>query len=128
MQRLSGMAPELNTDPDMALTIGLGCLAVVALYVIGSLMRFRPLTISKVQIVYPRPGVMARQLFAAPIELAGAAGIIYFALPETSNPGLLVVLGTFLFSFSAALVSTARPPVWACSNFSLSRPCPTCRT
>ncbi len=107
MQRLSGMLPDIITNPDTALTIGLGCLAVVALYVIGSLMRFRPLTIGKMQIVYPRPGVMARQLFAAPIELAGAAGIIYFALPETSNPGILVVLGTFLFSFSAALVSTA---------------------
>jgi uncharacterized membrane protein YbhN (UPF0104 family) len=60
MQRLSGMLPEIITDPDAALTIGLGCLAVVALYVIGSLMRFRPLTIRKMQIVYPRPGVMAR--------------------------------------------------------------------
>ena len=107
MQRLSGMLPEIITDPGTALMIGLGCLAVVALYIMGSLMRFRPRTISKMQIVYPRPGVMVRQLFAAPIELAGAAGIIYFALPETSNPGFLVVLGTFLFSFSAALVSTA---------------------
>ena len=107
MQRLSGMLPEIITDPDTALTIGFGCLAIVALYVIGSLMRFPPLMIGKMQIVYPRPGVMARQLFAAPIELAGAAGIIYFALPETGNPGFLVVLGTFLFSFSAALVSTA---------------------
>ncbi|ARN83372.1 UPF0104 family protein [Methylocystis bryophila] len=107
LQRLSGMLPAIITDPDTALTIGLGCLAVVALYVIGSLMRFRPLAISKMEIVYPRPGVMARQLFAAPIELAGAAGIIYFALPEIGNPGPLVVLGTFLFSFSAALVSTA---------------------
>jgi hypothetical protein len=70
-------------------------------------MRFRPLTIGKIQIAYPRPEIMVRQLFAAPLELAGAAGIIYLALPETSNPGFLVVLGTFLFSFSAALVSTA---------------------
>lgn len=107
MLRLSGMLPEIITDPDTALTIGLGCLAVVALYVIGSLMRFHPLTIGKLQIVYPRPRIMARQLFAAPMELVGAAGIIYFALPEVGNPGFLVVLGTFLFSFSAALISTA---------------------
>jgi hypothetical protein len=107
MQRLSGMLPEIITDPDTALMIGLGCLAIVGLYVVGSLMRLRPLTIGKIRIAYPRPEIMARQLFAAPVELVGAAGIIYFALPETGNPGFLVVLGTFLFSFSAALISTA---------------------
>jgi uncharacterized membrane protein YbhN (UPF0104 family) len=107
MQRLSGMLPDIITNPHTALTIGVGCLAVVALYVIGSLMHLRPLMIGDMQIVYPRPAIMARQLFAAPMELVGAAGIIYFALPETGNPGFLVVLGTFLFSFSAALVSTA---------------------
>jgi uncharacterized membrane protein YbhN (UPF0104 family) len=50
---------------------------------------------------------MYRQLFAAPAELIGAAGIIYFALPEVGNPGYIVVLGAFLLSFSAALVSHA---------------------
>lgn len=107
MQRLSGMLPDIITDPDVALTIGLGCLAIVGLYVVGSLMRFRPVTIGKIQIVYPRPEITVRQLFAAPMELVGAAGIIYFALPETGNPGFLVVLGVFLFSFSAALTSNA---------------------
>jgi uncharacterized membrane protein YbhN (UPF0104 family) len=107
MQRLSGMLPDIFTNPHTALAIGLTCLGAVSLYVIGSLMHFRPLTIGKSQIVYPRPEIMARQLFAAPAELIGAAGIIYFALPEVGNPGFLVVLGTFLFSFSAALVSNA---------------------
>jgi uncharacterized membrane protein YbhN (UPF0104 family) len=50
---------------------------------------------------------MVRQLFAAPAELIGAAGIIYFALPDVGNPGYIVVLGAFLLSFSAALVSHA---------------------
>lgn len=107
MQRLSGMLPDVVTNPTTALTIGLVCLSGVALYIIGSLMHFKPLTIGKMQILYPRPGIMLRQLFAAPMELIGAAGIIYFALPETGNPGYLVVLGTFLLSFSAALVSNA---------------------
>jgi uncharacterized membrane protein YbhN (UPF0104 family) len=107
MQRLSGMLPDIVTSPHTALAIGLACMGAVAVYVIGSLMHFRPLTIGKTQIVYPRPEIMVRQLFAAPAELIGAAGIIYFALPETGNPGYLVVLGTFLFSFSAALVSNA---------------------
>jgi uncharacterized membrane protein YbhN (UPF0104 family) len=70
-------------------------------HVIGSLMRFHPLMIGKMQIVYPRPEIMARQLFAAPMELVGAAGIIYFALPETGNPGFLVVLGALTTSGGA---------------------------
>ena len=43
----------------------------------------------------------------APLELIGAAGIIYFALPESGNPGFLIVLGIFVVSFSAALLSHA---------------------
>ncbi|MCY1301893.1 hypothetical protein D9M70_515280 [compost metagenome] len=43
----------------------------------------------------------------APVELIGAAGIIYFALPEAGNPGYIVILGIFLASFSAALLSHA---------------------
>lgn len=107
MQRLSGMLPDVLTQASTALTIGLVCLGGVALYIIGSLMHFRPLMIGKMQIVYPRPDIMLRQLFAAPMELIGAAGIIYFALPDVGNPGFIVVLGTFLLSFSAALVSNA---------------------
>ena len=46
-------------------------------------------------------------MIAAPLELACAAAIIYFALPESQNPGYLVVLGVFLASFSLALLSHA---------------------
>src|SRR5271167_95971 len=48
-----------------------------------------------------------KQLLAGPLELIGAAGIIFFALPAAANPGFLVVLGVFLASFSLALVSHA---------------------
>ena len=51
--------------------------------------------------------ISLRQLMAGPIELMGAAGIIYFALPPEVNPGFLIVLGVFLASFSAALLSHA---------------------
>jgi uncharacterized membrane protein YbhN (UPF0104 family) len=50
---------------------------------------------------------MARQLLAAPLELLGAAGIIYSALPEAGNPGFLAVLAVFLAAFSAGLASHA---------------------
>jgi uncharacterized membrane protein YbhN (UPF0104 family) len=80
---------------------------LVGLYVLGSVMRFRPMRIGRYELIYPRPMIVLRQLFAAPIELLGAAGIIYFALPEAGNPGFFVVAGVFLGSFSAALLSNA---------------------
>ena len=87
--------------------LGAGLLGFVCLYIIGSLRHFKPLTIAGFHLVYPRPPIALRQLFAAPLELIGAAGIIYFALPEVGNPGYLIVLGVFLASFSAALLSHA---------------------
>ncbi len=107
MQRLSGFLPDIFTNPHAALTVGLACLGFVIVYIVGSLMHFRPFKFGRFEILYPRPDIMLRQLFAAPLELIGAAGIIYFALPEQGNPGYLVVLGAFLLSFSAALVSHA---------------------
>jgi glycosyltransferase 2 family protein len=87
--------------------IGLAMLLGVALYAAGSLFHFRPLKIGSFELVYPRPPIAARQLCAAPLELIGAAGIIYFALPAAGNPGFVVVLGIFLASFSIALISHA---------------------
>lgn len=82
-------------------------LALVGLYVVASFMKLRPLKIGSFNLVYPAPRVVLPQLIIAPIELIGAAGIIYFALPEAGNPGFMVVLGIFLISFSAALLSHA---------------------
>jgi glycosyltransferase 2 family protein len=77
------------------------------LYTLGSLLNFRPVRIAGFRLTYPRPWIAARQLIVGPIELIGAAGIIYFALPAATNPGFLTVLAVFLASFSAALVSHA---------------------
>lgn len=82
-------------------------LALVGLYALASLLRLRPLRIGSFQITYPAPRVVLPQLLVGPLELIGAAGIIYFALPEVGNPGFVVVLGIFLVSFSAALISHA---------------------
>ena len=86
---------------------GLFLLALVAVYVIGSALRLKPLKIGSFAVHYPRLPVVARQLVIAPLELIGAAAIIYFALPEAGNPGFMIVLGIFLISFSAALLSHA---------------------
>jgi uncharacterized membrane protein YbhN (UPF0104 family) len=77
------------------------------LYALGALLHFRPGTIAGFSIVYPRPPIAARQLLVAPIELIGAAGIIYFALPPATNPGFLAVLGVFCASFTVSLISHA---------------------
>jgi uncharacterized membrane protein YbhN (UPF0104 family) len=82
-------------------------LALIGLYVVASFMKLRPLKLRYMTIVYPKPRVVLPQLIVAPIELIGAAGIIYFALPEAGNPGYMIVLGIFLVSFSAALLSHA---------------------
>lgn len=86
---------------------GFFLLFLVLLYVLGSALRLRPLKIGKFAIHYPRLSVVGPQILIAPLELIGAAGIIYFALPEAGNPGFIIVLGIFLISFSAALLSHA---------------------
>ena len=107
LTRLEGVLPYALTNPTTARIIGLGLLGFVALYAAGSVLHLQPLVIRKFKIEYPRPQIMMRQLIAAPLELLGAAGIIYFCLPAHLEPGFLVVLAVFLASFSAALVSHA---------------------
>lgn len=96
-----------DVTPWLSVVIGLFLLALVALYVLGSWRQFKPWTYGKLHLEYPKLGIVFRQLLAGPLELACAAAIIYFALPEANNPGYLVVLGVFLASFSLALLSHA---------------------
>ena len=111
LARIGGLMPEFLrpwlANPKSAQWIGAALVGTVALYVVGSVLRMPSLTISGTRIEYPRLPVVVRQLLAAPAELIGAAGIIYFALPEAGNPGFVVVLLVFIFSFSAALASNA---------------------
>jgi glycosyltransferase 2 family protein len=110
LSRFRGMLPgnlRFLTDPATARLVGVVFLSGIAIYVIGSIFRFRPLIVRGFRLEYPHLEITARQLVVAPLELLGAAGIIYFALPETGNPGYFVVLGVFIFSFSAALWSNA---------------------
>ena len=110
LSRFRGMLPEnfrVLTDRTIARLVGAVFLSGIAIYVIGSIFRFRPLIIKGFRLEYPKLGIVVRQLVAAPLELIGAAGIIYFALPEAGNPGFFAVLGVFIASFSAALWSNA---------------------
>ena len=97
----------LNVPPAFSVALGLLLLLLIGLYALGSWRQFKPWTLGKLHVEYPRLGIVGRQLLAGPLELACAAAIIYFALPAEHNPGYLVVLGVFVASFSLALLSHA---------------------
>ena len=77
------------------------------LYIAGALLHLPPLRLAGFTLTYPRPPLAAQQMLIAPLEILGAAGIVYFALPPAVNPGFVEVLGVFLAAFSAGLVSHA---------------------
>lgn len=78
-----------------------GCAA----YAAGSFLRLKPLRIGTWRLRYPSPRVVIQQMVAGPLEILGAAAIIFFALPAEGNPGYLIVLGGFLISFCLGLLS-----------------------
>lgn len=101
-ERFVGLLPV-----EASAATGAILLALIAVYVAGSALGLRPLKIGKFELQYPRLPIVARQLLIGPLEVAAAAGIVYFALPDAGNPGYLMILGIFLISFSIALVSHA---------------------
>lgn len=102
---LSKLSSWFSVGETLARSIGFALLGFCLLYTVGSWLRLPPLRFRSFELVYPRLNIVARQYIAAPLELIGAAGIIYFALPEQGNPGFFIVLGAFLLSFSAGLLS-----------------------
>lgn len=101
-ERFVGVLPV-----EASTTTGILLLVIAGLYLLGSLLRLRPLKIGSFTLFYPAPRIVVQQLVIGPIELLGAAGIIYYALPDAGNPGFMIILGIFLISFSAALISHA---------------------
>jgi uncharacterized membrane protein YbhN (UPF0104 family) len=107
LHRLSGLLPNVMTNPTTARTLGVICLGIVGSYTIGSIFKLAPFRLGRFHVEYPRPAIALRQFLASSMELIGAAAIIYFALPAQGNPGFIAVLAVFLASFSAALASNA---------------------
>ena len=97
----------LDLPDGIPIAASVAMLGFVLVYVAGACLKLRPLSIGRLKIYYPRLPIVARQLVAGPLELLGAAAIVYFALPDQGNPGFLIVLGIFLASFSVALLSHA---------------------
>ncbi|MDB5650010.1 MAG: hypothetical protein JWL62_1530 [Hyphomicrobiales bacterium] len=102
---LRQLSPYFAVSEGVARSIGFSLLGFCALYTIGAWLRLPPLRFRSFELKYPRLPIVLRQYAAAPLELMGAAGIIYFALPADGNPGFFIVLGAFLLSFSAGLLS-----------------------
>ena len=107
LRRVASMLPNVLTNIVLARIIGITCLVAVTVYALGSVLGLPPVVIGTFRLDYPRPAIAVRQFVAAPLELTGAAGILYFALPDAGNPGFLVVLAIFVGSFTAALASNA---------------------
>jgi len=93
--------------PWLPYAVSASLLSLVALYVLASRLGLPAIRFKRFQLHYPAMPIVKKQLIIGPLELLGAAAIIYFALPAESNPGFLIVLGVFLASFSAALISHA---------------------
>jgi uncharacterized membrane protein YbhN (UPF0104 family) len=96
--------PLVPLGNALTMAIGGGLIAFCLLYTTGALLGFKPLEIKGFKLEYPGRNIVWRQWIAAPMELLGAAGIIYFALPEAGNPGFFVVMGAFVLSFAAGLL------------------------
>ena len=107
LRRIAGMLPDFLTNKTMAHLAGVALLALVVAYGTGSVLRLKPFEFRGFRVEYPRPAITLAQFVVAPLELIGAAAIIYFALPATGNPGFPVVMAIFVGSFAAALVSNA---------------------
>lgn len=99
--------PLVPLSTTITRLIGFAMLSFCILYTIGSWLKLKPLEIRSFKLEYPGMHVVWRQWIAAPMELLGAAGIIYFALPAENHPGFMLVLGAFLLSFSAGLLVQA---------------------
>lgn len=105
LAELSTFLARRGDIDHFARIVGGLCLSSVVLYTLGAWLHFRPLKLGGFNLVYPRLPIVLRQYVAAPLELVGAAGIIHFALPVEGHPGFMIVLGAFLLSFSAGLLS-----------------------
>ncbi|WP_332060445.1 lysylphosphatidylglycerol synthase transmembrane domain-containing protein [Bartonella sp. CB74] len=88
--------------------VGAILLVCIALYIFGSWLQLKPLRLGKkIQLSYPQLKVVIQQLLISPLELLGAAGIIYAVLPHNADIHFISVLGVFLASFTITILSNA---------------------
>ncbi|WP_019222510.1 lysylphosphatidylglycerol synthase transmembrane domain-containing protein [Bartonella rattaustraliani] len=97
-----------NLPEGLGTAVGIALLSCIGLYTFGSWLQLKPLRLSKkIQLSYPRLKIVLQQLLISPLELLGAAGIIYAVLPYSADVHFISVLGVFLASFTITLLSNA---------------------
>ncbi|WP_413154610.1 lysylphosphatidylglycerol synthase transmembrane domain-containing protein [Bartonella sp. cb54] len=108
------LQPEIITLIHKDLPEWLGTMAgailliCIALYIFGSWLQLKPLRLGKkIQLSYPQLKIVIQQLLISPLELLGAAGIIYAVLPHNADIHFISVLGVFLASFTITILSNA---------------------
>ncbi|WJW79788.1 lysylphosphatidylglycerol synthase domain-containing protein [Bartonella sp. TP] len=97
--------PYLKTA---AFAMGLILTGIIILYIAGSWLQLRPLTLGKnIKLTYPKLPIVLKQLSLSPLEILGSAGIIYFMLPSALHANFIIVLAAFLASFTIGILSNA---------------------
>jgi uncharacterized membrane protein YbhN (UPF0104 family) len=101
------IADLFHVTPLTIQILGVVAWSLIALYTFASWKNFKPLKIKSFSFYYPSFSVVLRQMIIAPIEVLGAASIVYFAIPGAFNPGFVPVVTAFVASFCTALLSHA---------------------
>lgn len=97
-----------DISPVILQVVGTIILLLIILYAWGGLVNRQAFNFSsKLKLIYPNFHIIIKQLLLGPAELIFAAAIIYSVLPTDSHPSFILVLGIFIASFSATLISNA---------------------
>lgn len=102
---LTDRLPPSWVSPSSIRVVAFAMLALCGMYLGAAFVGLRPLRVRRVQLHYPKPGIVLQQMVAGPLEIVAAAAIIHFALPAAGHPGFATVLGAFLISFCVSLLS-----------------------
>jgi phosphatidylglycerol lysyltransferase len=90
---------------DTARPVGLGCLALVAGYLLASAFRKSPVKLGEWEFSLPPLRLSLCQIAIASVDLAIAASVVYVLLPNSVPMGFPAFLGVYLVTQVAALVT-----------------------
>jgi glycosyltransferase 2 family protein len=97
--------PKILHFPISTHLLGVGCLSVVASYLIASVLSQNSLKIWKWRIPHPPLKVSLAQITISSLDWLLAAGIFYVLLPTTGIPSYPECLGVYLLAQAAGVVS-----------------------
>jgi glycosyltransferase 2 family protein len=97
--------PKMLHFPISIHLLGVGCLSVVASYLVASVLSQNSLRIWKWRIPHLPLKVSIAQITISSIDWVLAAGIFYVLLPTTGMPSYPVCLGAYLLAQAAGVIS-----------------------